>query len=182
MDKKPEIFTAFDLEMAQPSNKIIQIGYCIGNVLTGEILTTDSLMVNPQEQLTPYIITLTGITQEQVDSGTDLETAYKMLAEAHAKYEAHYSPITWGCGDVETLKAQTGRNGSFCFGRRYWDAKTLFQARQLARNEKMQAGLAKALTKMGMQFKGRKHNAESDAINTFLIFRQLLLELKNVHT
>jgi len=72
-ENKPiEIFTSLDLEMAQPSKKIIQIGAVVGNIVTGEILEKLSIIVNPKEQLTEFIINLTGITQEDVNNGVTL--------------------------------------------------------------------------------------------------------------
>ena len=80
MDKKPiEIFTALDLEMNQPSKKIIQIGACVGNISTGQIFEKLSVFVNPQERISSYITNLTKITQEDVDCGFTLEEAYRKL-------------------------------------------------------------------------------------------------------
>jgi inhibitor of KinA sporulation pathway (predicted exonuclease) len=66
----------------------------------------------------------------------------------------------------------------FLFGRRWIDCKTLYVSRCFARGEKHQAGLAKAMTKVGLRFDGRKHNAMDDAINTFFLYCKLIGELK----
>jgi inhibitor of KinA sporulation pathway (predicted exonuclease) len=49
----------------------------------------------------------------------------------------------------------------------------------LSKGKKHQAGLAKALTRLGMAFVGRKHRADDDALNTFLIAHKLLQEMKS---
>src|SRR5665213_3459183 len=106
--KQREIFTSLDLEMNQPSGKIIQIGAVTGNIYTGEILERLSVFVNPKEELAPFIIELTKIKQEDVDSGLTLEEGYRLLQEMHVSHSAFCNPITWGGGDsvelVEQLK------------------------------------------------------------------------------
>src|ERR1700676_1619914 len=126
--KRPiEIFTSLDLEMNQPSRKIIQIGACAGNIRTGEILEKLSIFVNPQEQLAPFIVELTGIKQEDVDTGLTLYEAYKKLAEFHKKHNSFVNCVTWGGGDsqeiYEQLRKECGHVWSvedhWCFGRRW---------------------------------------------------------------
>lgn len=177
------ICIALDLEMNQPSGKIIQIGACVGNVVTGEILRQQSWYINPEEPISEYITTLTGITDMDIEKeGYTLKEAYDQLSLMALHYGAHRSLITWGCGDQETLREQLNiikENKEWRFGRRYWDVKTLFQALMLSRNQKIQSGLAKALIRMGMRFEGKKHDAGDDAYNTFLLFRRLLKEFKN---
>ena len=60
-----------DLEMNNPTEnkEIIQIGTCIGNVNTGEVLSKKSYMIKTIEPLTEYITKLTNITQEMVNNG-----------------------------------------------------------------------------------------------------------------
>lgn len=166
---------SLDLEMNKPSNKIIQVGFCIGNISTGEIKHTESLYINPEEKLDPFIINLTGIKQEQVDSGITLSEAYQKLADCPLSFNCFRNPITWGGGDSELLRQQLGlANERYLFGRRWLDVKTIFVSRCFAKDEKHQAGLGKALTRCGLRFEGRKHNAKDDAVNTFRIYYCLL--------
>jgi len=67
-------FICFDLELNQPSEKIIQLGAIAGNIQTGEILESLSAYINPGEPLDPKIITLTGITVRWASSGSLKET------------------------------------------------------------------------------------------------------------
>jgi len=177
-----EIFTSLDLEMAQPSCKIIQIGACVGNIRTGEILEKLSVFVNPNEELTPFIINLTGIRQEDVDNGYTLEEAYGILKEMHVRHKSFVNPATWGGGDnqelFKQLKTENPNFEGWCFGRRWIDAKTLFVSWRFANGRPIQGGLAKSMLKVGLKFEGRKHNATDDSVNTFHMYRRLLELLK----
>lgn len=167
----PEVFTFIDLELAQPSGKIIQLGAVVGNIKTGQVLDRLSVFVNPHEQLSEFIIKLTGITQEQVDSGTTLEDMYKQLCDFHKKHQSYRNFAQWGSGDAECIKQQLNLDDeSFVGGRRTIDVKTIFIAWRMSQGEKIQSGLAKSMLKLGLQFSGTKHNALSDAENTFRIF------------
>jgi inhibitor of KinA sporulation pathway (predicted exonuclease) len=174
---------SLDLEMNQPSGKIIQVGAAVGDTDTNTVLETLSVMVNPYEQLNPYIIDLTAITQEQVDNGVTLRSAYDQLVELQKKHNCFMNPLTWGGGDSIELKNQLIADNpdqyiDWAFGRRWIDVKTVFITYQLANGGKMQGGLAKSMTKLGLAFKGKKHNALDDAVNTFRIYMALLRKLK----
>lgn len=172
---------SLDMEYNQPSRSIIQIGLVVGNLQSGEILESYCEHVYTKEIISDFIIGLTGIKQEDVDQGRHLGDIYSNIVMLHTKYECFRNPLTWGGGDAEDLRHALGLDDErYVFGRRWIDAKTLFISRCLARDEKTQSGLAKSLTRLGMQFEGRKHNARDDAINTFRIYRALLLESNNV--
>lgn len=176
--KEPiEIFTSLDLEMNQPSGKIIQVGACIGNVSTGKILDKLSLYVNPMENLRQDIVELTGITQFNVDSGLSVEGAYVKLKEMHEMYDSFVNCITWGGGDSKELLEQLRLENTdieWCFGRRWLDTKTLFVSWRVANKKPIQGGLAKSMLKVGLRFQGRKHNACDDAVNTFHMYCRML--------
>jgi inhibitor of KinA sporulation pathway (predicted exonuclease) len=176
--KSTDLYLSLDLEMAQPSGKIIQIGACVGNIHTGEIVDTFSALVRIDEPLTDYIVNLTGITENALATeGTDLLDAYGRLLKWFNTHNPNPLVIQWGDGDMRVLREQIQQrdnNTHWPFGYRYIDAKTLFQVYQLARGQKLQAGLAKAMTKLGLSFKGRKHNGLDDAINTFHIAHHLI--------
>lgn len=169
------IVTSLDLEMNQPSQKIVQIGAVVGDLRSGAVLERLCIDVAIDEPLNPFITTLTGITEEQLRVAGTLDEAYQKLAVMHQKANAYCNPITWGGGDSAELRRQLGLDDArFLFGRRWLDIKTLYQLQQMGRGEKPQAGLAKAMTKRGLAFKGRKHNAGDDALNTFLFAAHLL--------
>ena len=166
--------------MAQPSGRIIQIGAVVGDIDTGKVIDRFSVIVNPNEQLSEFIIGLTGITQDQVDEGITLEEGYWQLCEFHRQYASFINAITWGGGDIEEIKKQMHNEYGFDstpgwpFGRRWIDAKTIWVSYRIAKGEPIQGGLAKSLTKVGLAFKGRKHNAQDDAENTFYMYCAML--------
>ena len=98
-----------------------------------------------------------------------------MLAK---RYDCMRMPLTWGTGDVHALKKELPLTCQWSFGRRELDAKTVFQAYQLAMGQKVYADLSEALPRMGLSFIGQPHRAQDDAINTFLIFFKLLSQFK----
>lgn len=180
--KQTEIFTAIDLELAQPSNKIISIGYCIGNIKTKEILASDDLFVMIDEPLTDYIIKLTGITDEKLaNEGEPLLVQYEKLRSTHIAFDSFINCLTWGGGDTQFLGEQLKASGvdfKWCFGRRWIDVKTIYIGHCLANGFMGKGGLANSMKKMGLKFSGQKHSSKDDAINTFLFFCHLLERLK----
>lgn len=178
-----EIFTSLDLEMNQPSGSIISIGAVIGNITTGQIIDRFHVFVNPNEQINPGITQLTHITQRDVDNGFSLEEAYGKFKRFHENYGSFVNCITWGGGDSQELQNQLKKNNphftGWCFGRRWIDVKTLFVSWRLANGQQVQGGLAKAMTKVGLNFNGQKHNAQDDAENTFRMYLALLAIMKD---
>jgi inhibitor of KinA sporulation pathway (predicted exonuclease) len=171
---------AFDLEMNQPSGKIIQVAGLVGDLLKGRILTEFNYLINCEETLNPDIIKLTGITQADVDQGIALGIAKKEIDIIITKYNACKSPVVWGNGDLRTLKSQGG-TGCFQDTHRELDIKTLHQFTSLSRGLSMRGGLEKSLSNYGLKFEGRPHNALADAKNTFYLackFQKLLSKLE----
>lgn len=171
---------SLDLEMNQPSEKIIQIGYVIFNPETFKVLKRQSLIVDPEETLNPFIIELTGITQDMVNGecrgGTgDLRSAYSVLRQDINTYDCFRNPVTWGGGDSLELRKQLNMDDeSFVFGRRWIDVKTLYISWAIVNGHKPMGGLAKSMPKLGLKFEGQKHRADDDAYNTMLMYQKLL--------
>lgn len=178
-------FTSLDLELNQPDGRIIQLGVVIGNIITGDVLEKVSYIISYSEPLNPFIIKLTGITDEMIAvEGIDLHDAYLKLKELHLKYNCYMNPITWGGGDSVELKEQLSYYPEFipnewCFGRRWIDCKTLYIAMASANGMKLQGGLAKVMTKFGLSFQGTKHRADDDAFNTFRLYKKFLTLMPN---
>lgn len=171
---------SLDMEYNMPSAKIIQIGIIVGNLKSGEILEEYENYVQIDEPIIESITKLTGITDQNCqEEGKMIDEIYENLCELHTKYKCFRNPLTWGGGDSQDLRrALELDNEKYLFGRRWIDVKTLFISRCLMKDEKYQSGLAKSLRRMGLQFKGKKHTAKDDALNTFLIYRELLKEFK----
>lgn len=175
-------FLALDLEMEQPSNRIIMLGICIGNLSTGEILHRQDWLINTDEPISAFISSLTGITDAQrVARGVSLAQAFKELSELHKRFDCFINPITWGHGDTELLRQQVRPNlEDWPFGFRQIDVKTIWQFWRMSRGLPTQGGLAKSMTKIGLNFEGKKHNANDDAFNTFRVAHLLFKKIESM--
>jgi inhibitor of KinA sporulation pathway (predicted exonuclease) len=171
---------SLDLELNQAVSgaKIIEIGACIGDLATGEIVEKYSKFVNPEELLVDFIIKLTSITQEEVDQAGTLVDAYLGMEDMARRHECMHLPLVWGIGDGAAIRKELPLGVKWNFGRRELDVKAVFQSYQMASGGKVQAGLAKAMTHLDVNFIGRKHRADDDAVNTFIIFRELIKRFK----
>ena len=172
---------SLDLEMNQPSGKIIQVGVCVGNPLTGEVLERAKWYVKIDEPLNPMIVDLTGITEKHLaEQGIELADAYRLVFEMHRRHGCFINAVTWGGGDTVVMREQMGISGDdpFVFGRRWIDTKTLFQEWRRSRGERVQGGLAKSMLKLDLAFQGRKHDAGDDAFNTFRMYVALLKKFR----
>lgn len=170
-------FIAIDLEMNQPSRKIIQIGAAIGNIQTGEIISDFGVYVNPNEPISERIVTLTGITDKHVKNAYTLPEAFEKLTAYRNTMNVFINPLTWGGDDMAYLRNQLSVEDNlpeWKFGRRYIDVKTLYVLHRLKNGEFPAGGLAKSMTKIGLNFKGRKHNATDDSVNTLRMFFKLM--------
>jgi inhibitor of KinA sporulation pathway (predicted exonuclease) len=173
--------------MAQPSGAIIEIGYTIADDHTGEVKLVKGLIVNPHEQLSDFIKNLTHISQEMVDNGCELVDAWKELLKDCESFQVHRQPVVWGGGDIRTLKAQVHAKDPslliadktrWAFGYTEMNIKCIVQGILNAKGLKTQGGLAKSLGKFGLGFKGTKHRAVDDSLNTFLLYHELLKRLQ----
>lgn len=173
---------ALDLEFNQLNNqpRIIEIGLTIGDLSTLSILDRKSILVNPDEGITEYIATLTGITDYMLKDAPKLPEAYKQMNEYLNSFGIHRQPIVWGNGDARILKEQCDSPDDFPFGYTEMDVKTIVQAILTARGQTTQGGLARSMTKFGMRFMGRKHRAIDDSYNTMLLYFKLLTIMRKV--
>lgn len=173
---------SLDLELTQPTRKIIQVGACVFKSKTGEVLEKLNIYVNPKELLSEEIKTLTGITQEQVDAGTTALDAYKKVCALRLKYHCPRGIVVWGSGeynDSSCLHRQSGAEGPNDLGYRVTDAKTLYQSMKMYDNGTIKAGLGTAMRSLGLTFIGREHDGLDDAINTAKIWVHLAKKLSN---
>jgi len=171
-------FFVMDLEMNQPSEKIIQLGAVVGDVKTGIIYDEISVYVNPQESLSEKIVNLTGITDAKVQSGTTLLDAYEQAKVLHQKHSCFMNPVVWGGNDAGFLRSQLGMdNETWIFGRRFIDVKTLFVGYAISNDMKLFGGLARSMGKVGLKFQGKKHNALDDSKNTFYMAHFLISKM-----
>lgn len=199
-ERNTKIWTALDLEMNQPSGKIIQIGAVKFNIDTAQVYDSINILVKIDEPLCTddsicNIPQLTGITEARLaKDGVDLMSAYKQTARFHNapvmidEFTHTYgmvNPVVWGCGDNRTLRQQVQEAGLskdefYCFGNREIDMKSFHQLIMMANNQPFAGGLSRSFHKWGGQFKGRAHDAEVDAYNTAMFACKIYKALRGI--
>lgn len=143
-------------------SEIIEIGLTVVDPGAGERLAKHRILVRPEHsEVSAFCTELTGLTQADVDGGTDFAAACRILAtEHHAGKRAWAS---WGDYDRKQFGRQCDAGqGEYPFGQRHLNAKTLFAtAYALPRP----VGMAKALRHAGLPLEGRHHRGDDDAWN-----------------
>lgn len=171
-------FWCFDLEMNQPSKKIIQFAGCIGNIYSGQVLHTFNYYIDPKECIDPFIITLTGITDNMVKSDLTLDQAWAEVDIQLKKLHAGPSPITWGAGDLRQLKVQVSTPIA---AHKEYNIKDFYQLLQIANRKSPKGGLSTSMSTFGLPFEGTQHNALHDALNTFKFACYLISKSKGLN-
>jgi DNA polymerase III epsilon subunit-like protein len=176
-------YLALDLELNQPSRKVIQVGIAIAypKQLQSQYWTRQWLL-DPDEPIAPAITSLTGITNADIQTRA---VAWELMAsELSALIVTHntfINPVTWGGADsAELLAALKDRGIAFRhFGRRWIDIKTCHVMLMLAHGKSHVGGLRSVMGRHGVSFKGAAHRADIDAANTLRLFFKLLVQHAN---
>lgn len=162
-----------DLEMNQPSGKIIQIGAVLVDLKKQNMLVDDfNKYVNPHEPLDPYIIDLTNIKQEEVDKAEDIT---KVLGDFWKWVEgSKCGGNIWAWGtDVEELQKVSIDNALLTPKLRSVNMKYLSFLIRSAIGSKQRGGLKNTMDLFKVQFEGRQHNALVDATNTAYLLKHI---------
>jgi inhibitor of KinA sporulation pathway (predicted exonuclease) len=177
MDKTTP-FLALDLELNQPSNRIIQVGIALGRRMQSEEeWLVRQWLLDPEEPISEFITQLTGITNEAI--ATSAVSWAQMAAELGAlvaRHQPFVNPVTWGGGDSsELLNEIRVRDIDFpYFGRRWIDVKTIHAFLALTHGKNPSGGLRHTMARYKLQFIGDEHRAHHDAHNTLRLFFRLM--------
>ncbi|KWA83778.1 hypothetical protein WL29_20655 [Burkholderia ubonensis] len=183
MDKNTP-FLALDLELNQPSNRIIQVGITLGSRMQSqEEWLVRQWLLDPEEPISEFITGLTGITNEAIATkAVPWEQMAHELGALIAEKQPFVNPVTWGGGDsVELLASLQARSIDFpYFGRRWVDVKTVHTFLALTNGKKPTGGLRATMTQYKLQFIGEQHRADADAFNTLRLFFRLMERQENL--
>ena len=184
-------YLSLDLEINADGNgwvgDIIQVGIAIGNPCKGVYFDED-IFIKPYNItnngiLTPYIKKLTGITQERFDLDSvtlsDCSNRIKMIVE---EYNTFVNPVQWGLDDSHILLEafKFSQIDFIHFGHRVIDVKHFFIFLEASNGRSISGGLSSAMGKYKIAFKGRPHNASTDALNTLRFFFHLIERQKKL--
>ena len=171
-------FLALDLELNQPSGKIIQVGVAIGDKNTRfEDYVVRKWFIDPQEPISEFINDLTSITDADIRAESySHDFVARELSALIKEHKCFVSPVQWGGGDSVELLAEFCKNHVDFphFGRRWIDVKTWYTYLMLTRGKQPSGGLSSAMGYFKLHFKGPAHRADVDAANTLALFFKLL--------
>lgn len=175
-----------DLELNQPSQKIIEIG-AVRFLRDGGIHPQKfDIIVNPNEQLGKCktrergVITiseLTGITQEMVNNGTTLQNAIEKMKDWAYSESKNFVLAGWG-GDPFWLHEQCLQNNIiYPFRRKSFDIKSMVVFASALMGKKIKTdGLKNMMKCFQLSFQGSQHRADSDAYNTAKLLQKCVQE------
>ena len=175
-------FIALDLELNQPSGKIIEIGIAIGNPTDGIVKNTN-WYVDPGESIDESIVELTGIDDSIIDiEATPVSFIVQDLTTIFESYQPFPNPVQWGGSDADILRKEFLLQGFDLklFGRRQIDVKTIYSFLQISRGRSITGGLKGCMERYGMKFFGGPHRALDDARNTLEFYFKLLRRQQNM--
>lgn len=153
-------------------NDIIEIGVCLLDVQTGEIIDIKGIIVKPERSnVSPFCTELTTITQEMVDSeGISFKDACNLLRKEYLSQSRAWA--SFGAYDQRQFVRQCGDMGvPYPFGPSHINVKTLFALKHRLAHEQ---GMAGALAMLDIPLEGTHHRGVDDAKNIAKIMYKLL--------
>ena len=174
-----------DLEMCQPSNKIIQIGAVCFEPDSGKQVGIFNILINPGEEISPFITELTGISNDHILNSSNIVEAASMFTKFKEDHAINSIGVVWGSAlsnDIRQIYEESATVRPFSL--RVIDVKAVYQMLANTSNAEMRAkvGLGKALKNVGLDWDdkyGPPHNALADAYNTYRIYMRLSKCLKH---
>ncbi|MFI6998670.1 exonuclease domain-containing protein [Nocardia sp. NPDC050175] len=143
-------------------SEIIEIGLTVADLASGERRGKHRILVRPaRSTVSEFCTELTGLTQDEVDTGVSFTDACRLLATEHEAGVRAWA--SWGDYDRKQFLSQcNATDTAYPFGHRHTNAKLVFsEAYGLNRRQ----GMAGALHIAGLPLEGRHHRGEDDAWN-----------------
>jgi len=155
----------------QQQNEIIEIGICVLDTrLAYKRISSDSILVKPNSEVSEFCTRLTTLTQADVDKGVSLKEACAIL---QTKY--HSKQCTWasyGAYDRKQFKKECRNKGiEYPFNKEHINVKQLFTE---TLHLKRRVGMAGALKILEFPLEGTHHRGIDDAWNIAKILAWLL--------
>lgn len=154
-----------------PFQEIIEIGVCSMHIKSLKISDPISILVKPTKtEITEYCTNLTGITKEDVESGSSLEDAFEFLKEEFNSRNVPWA--SWGNWDRRQIEKEAAdKELKYPMSGAHLDIKTMFS---IVFGLSESCALNKAMELLGLKFKGIQHNAGDDAYNAALTLKEAL--------
>jgi inhibitor of KinA sporulation pathway (predicted exonuclease) len=151
-------------------NEIIEIGICILNSSTYEIVVSDSIIVNPFSEVSQFCTDLTTLTQADVNKGISLKDACEILQAQYLSKERSWA--SYGGYDKKQFEIECQNKGiDYPFSQEHINVKQLFAN---TFNLRRQIGMASVLKKLDFPLEGTHHRGIDDAWNIAKILAVLL--------
>lgn len=166
-ERSPALLNVIDVEAtcwdgpAPAPSEIIEIGLCVVDVRSRKRVESDRILVRPvKSRVSPFCTELTGLTQEEVDTGLEFREACAELVRRHGAADRRWA--SWGDYDRKQFARQYDADGvDYPFPPRHVNAKRVFAEAHGVR----QRGMARALEYAGLPLEGRHHSGLDDAWN-----------------
>ncbi|MEV4254067.1 3'-5' exonuclease [Spirillospora sp. NPDC049652] len=152
-------------------NEIIEIGLCVVDVPARERVERHRVLVRPQRsRVSEFCTRLTGLTQDEVDTGVSFSEACALLEREHWAHTRAWA--SWGDYDRKQFERQTAAVGvRYPFGRRHVNVKALWSE---AHRLPQKLGMAGALKHARLPLEGRHHSGVDDAWNIAALVLRLV--------
>jgi inhibitor of KinA sporulation pathway (predicted exonuclease) len=143
-------------------SEIIEIGLTVVDLAAGERVSKHKILVRPDRSaVSEFCTELTGLTQQQADSGLTFAAACQGLVADHDSSGRTWA--SWGQYDRLQFQRQCAATGvAYPFGDAHVNAKEVFGN---VFNGGRWPGLRRALDKAGLPLEGRHHDGADDAWN-----------------
>ncbi|MBO1345989.1 MAG: exonuclease domain-containing protein [Hormoscilla sp. GUM202] len=160
---------------AGQENEIIEIGICVVDIISGQAIEKDSILVKPERsQVSEFCTQLTTLTQSQVDKGISFAEACLLLRKNYNTHQRVWA--SYGEYDKRQFERQClARSIKYPFGPKHINVKNLFAIINAMDRE---VGMARALEILNLPLEGTHHRGGDDAWNIGRILSRLLCQAR----